>query len=150
VKIILLTAVMLIAVFLMALGRTQSETDRELAEKLLESAEVQQVQLSAAGDPPVFQTGSRAALFFERKGMQSLIRGVIVIENDRVIDLVILQSHEGLDHDALDAPSFRAAYRNKPAKPPLIVDAVSGATISSQAVTDAVNARLVQWTKYAE
>ena len=150
VKTTLITAALMAAVFCMALRRPQSETDRELAENLLGSAEVQQVQLSDADDPPAFQAGSRAALFFERMGMQGLIRGVVVIEDDRVIDLLVLQSHEGLDHDALDAPDFSASFHDLPAKPPLIVDAVSGATISSQAVTDAVNARLAQWVTYIQ
>jgi hypothetical protein len=143
----LLTAGLLAVVFWVALRPPQSEADRELAEKLLGSAEVQHVQLSDAADPPVFQAGSRAALFFERKGMQGLIRGVIVVEGDRVVDLMILQSREGLDHDALDSSDYLASFRDRPAKPPLIVDAVSGATISSQAVTDAVNARLALWGK---
>jgi hypothetical protein len=150
VKTTLITAALMAAVFCMALRRPQSETDRGLAEDLLGSEDVQQVQLSDADEPPAFQAGARAALFFERIGMQGLIRGVVVIEDDRVIDLLVLQSHEGLDHDALDAPDFIASFHDLPAKPPLIVDAVSGATISSQAVTDAVNARLAQWVTYIQ
>ena len=115
---------------------------------LYPDTDVQQLELSDAGDPPAFQAGSRAALFFERRGMQGLIRGVVVVEGDQVVDLLILQSREGLDHNALDSPGFRSSFRHRPAKPPLIVDAVSGATISSQAVTDAVNVRLAQWVKY--
>ncbi len=149
-KLKLLTATLLVVVFCMALRRPQSETDRELAVNLLDSAVIQQLQLSDAADPPAFQAGSRAALFFERKGMQGLIRGVVVVEGDRVVDLLVLQSREGLDHDALDSSDFRTSFRDKPAKPPLIVDAVSGATISSQAVTDAVNVRLAQWVRYTQ
>jgi hypothetical protein len=148
VKTKLLTAALLAVVFCLALRRPPIDADRELAEDLLESAELQQVQLSDAADPPAFQSGSRAALFFERMGMQGRIRGVVVVEDDRVVDLLILQSREGLDHDAFDSPDFRTSFRDRPAKPPLIVDAVSGATISSQAVTDAVNVRLAQWVTY--
>jgi len=144
----ILTAALLVVVFCMALRRPQSETDRELAEHLLNSTEIQQVQLSDAADPPAFQAGSRAALFFDRMGMQGLIRGVVVVEGDRVVDLLILQSREGLDHDALGSSDFRTSFLDRPAKPPLIVDGVSGATISSQAVTDAVNGRLAKWVKY--
>ena len=149
-KIILLTATLLVVVFCTALRRPQSETDRELVENLLQSADIQQVQLSEDAGPPAFFAGSRAALFFQRNGMQGLIRGVIVVEDNRVVDLRVLESREGLDHDALDSPDFCTSFRDKPAKPPLVVDAISGATISSQALTDAVNARLAQWVTHTQ
>lgn len=146
----LLTVALLAIVFFVALRGPHGETDRELAEDLLESRNVQQVQLPDAADAPAFRAGSRAALFFERKGMQGLIRGAVVVEDDRVVDLLILQSREGLGKDVLDSPGFLALFRDRPAKPPLTVDAVSGATISSQALTDAVNARLAQWVAFTK
>ncbi len=150
VKIKLLTAALLLVALSTTLHRPQAEADRQLAEDLLKSADIQQVRLSDDSDPPAFQYGTGAVLFFEGEGMQGLIRGVIVIDEDRVVDLRILRSDEGIEHNALDSPDFLKSYRTRPAKPPIVVDGVSGATISSQAVTDAINLRLKQWTTYSK
>ena len=45
-----------------ALRGRQDSRDRDLAEDLLKSKTVQQIELSDADDPPAYQAGSRAAL----------------------------------------------------------------------------------------
>ena len=146
----LLAVALWVIVFIVALRRPRGDADRQLAKELLGSQSVQQLVLSDDAAPPAYRAGSRAALFFERMGMQGMIRGVILVEDDHVVDLRILQSREGLAGDTLDSPDFLVSFRDRPAKPPITVDAVSGATISSQAVTDAVNGRLSQWARFAE
>ncbi len=149
VKIKLLTAALLLVAFSTTLHLPQAEADRQLAEQLLKSANVEPVRLSDDAELPAFQYGTQAVLFFEGKGMQGLIRGVIVIEEGEVVDLRILRSDEGIAQGALDSPRFLDSFRSHPAKPPIVVDAISGATISSQAVTDAINRRLGQWATYS-
>ena len=144
------TVALLAIVFIVALRGRGGDTDRQLAEDLLESRNIQAVQLPDGTAAGTYRAGSRAALFFEQRGMQGMIRGVILVEDDRVVDLRILKSREGHTKNVLHSPDFLASFRGRPAKPPLTVDAVSGATISSQAVTDAVNTRLAQWVQFTE
>jgi hypothetical protein len=128
------------------------DVDRALAEKLLDVDQVEPVALTRpddAGGPPAFRSGDRAVLFFDQVGVQGPIRGAIVIDADRITRLVLLRSSEGLDHTALSGGSIQESFRGQTAKPPLIVEAVSGATISSQKLTDAVSARLKLWQALA-
>ena len=146
----LLTVALLAIIFFMAMRGTQDARDEDLAKDLLGSTSLQQIELSDDDDPPAYRTGSSAALFFEGAGMQGPIRGVMVLENDRIMDLRILQSREGIGADPLGTPGFLQSFFGRPAKSPLTVDGVSGATITSQAVTDAVNARLAQWEAFSQ
>ena len=72
-----------------------------------------------------------------------------MIEGGRITNLVLLRSSEGLDHAALGNGPFQESFRGQPAQPPLVIGAVSGATISSQRLTDAVSERLKQWQALA-
>ena len=94
--------------------------------------------------PPGFEAGERTMLFFERDGMEGIIRGAIVLSGERILDVLLFESREGLRHTALDE-TWLESFRDYPAKPPVVVDAVSGATVSSRAVMDAVNERLTAW-----
>ena len=146
----LLTVALLAIIFFLAMRGTQDARDEDLAKELLGSASPQQIELSDAADPPAFRAGLRVALFFEKEGMQGPIRGVMVLQNDRIVDLRILESREGIGADPLDTPGFLQSFFGQPAKSPLTVDGVSGATITSQAVIDAVNARLAQWEAFSQ
>ena len=139
------TSALLLAVFVIALLPNGTVTDRQLAQQLLNSTQVEQAVLDG---PPMFFADSAAVLFFEREGMQGPIHGVIVVQDGVVKKLILLDAREGHDHRVLNSTDFLNAFSDQPAKPPIIVDAISGATISSQAVSDAVNARLSQWVKY--
>jgi len=145
VKTLLLTVVMLAAVFAAAFLRDDEATDRAFAEKLLSTSQVEPIPLSG---PPAFRAGGRVALFFERQAMQGPIRGVVVVKDGMIQDIAVTSSREGHDHHALSA-DFLSSFRSLPAKPPLAVQAVSGATISSQALADAITERLKAWTAYS-
>ena len=93
---------------------------------------------------PAFQAGERAMLFFDHDGVEGPIRGAVVIAGDRITDVLIRESREGLDHRAL-SKGWLKLFRGAAARPPVVVDAISGATVSSRAVVDAVNERLKQW-----
>ena len=138
----LLTAALLAVALCLALFVPVRDADRELAEELLGMEGVELIDMPG---PPAFRAGGRTVLFFEQAGMQGPIRGAIVIDKNRITDLVLLQSSEGLDHAALSNGSVQESFRGQPAKPPLVVEAVSGATISSQKLTDAVSVRLKLW-----
>jgi hypothetical protein len=147
VKNIVVTGVLLVIVFANAFFRRQADADVALAEKLLSSAEIERVSIPG---PPTFRAGNRVALFFERRAMQGPIRGVVVVEDGRIADLMILRSREGINHDAFDSPEFLASFQGLPAKTPLTVQAISGASVSSQALVDAVSERLKQWAAHTK
>jgi len=116
------------------------DPDEALAEKLL--GQVERIDLPG---PAAFESADGALLFFERAGMEGPIRGAVRLERDLVAEVIVLRSREGIDRAALETKDFLAAFRGKPAQPPVVVEAVTGATISSQAVIDAVNERLRTW-----
>lgn len=124
------------------------DADRQVAQELLGSRSIAEVRIPGDPECSAYRVGPNAAVFFEQQGMQGLIRGVILVNGDRIVDLRILQSREGLTHDALELPGFAASLRGRRAKPPITVDAVSGATISSQAVADGINATLARWIQF--
>lgn len=95
--------------------------------------------------PPAFVAGERAVLFFDCEGLNGPIHGAVVVSGDRISDVLILRAREGLLRTALASPRFTASFREQPVAQPVVADAVSGATISCQAVTDAVNDRLSVW-----
>ncbi len=138
----LITAVLLAIALGLAVALPPPDADRVLAEELLG---VDHVEPVALGGPPAFRSADRAVLFFEQVGVQGPIRGAFVIDADRITRLVLLRSSEGLDHAALSGGFIQESFRGQRAKPPLIIEAVSGATISSQKLTDAVSARLKLW-----
>ena len=112
---------------------------RRLAEERL--GEVVSIDLPGL---PAFQSGERAMLFFDHDGVEGPIRGAVVIAGDQVEEVLIHESREGLDHRAL-SDAWLESFRGAEARPPVVVDAVSGATVSSRAVVDAVNERLKEW-----
>ncbi len=97
-----------------------------------------------------FQSSDKTAIVFECQGFQGPIEALFVITNNKVDKMVILKSNEGLDKSALTSPSFLKSFQQKVEDLPLDVDAVSGATISSQIVIDEMNQIIKEWNKNNE
>ena len=85
-----------------------------------------------------------AVVCFCADGMQGPIEGLVVIRGERIEEVVLLRSREGLEHDALSVEHL-AAYQGQEATPPTVVDAVSGATVSSRVLAAALDERLAAW-----
>jgi hypothetical protein len=136
-----ITAAILIAALVLDLAWPRPDLNRRLAAHLL-GADGQRVELKIGS---AFRVGARWALFFEGKGKVGPFRGVILIEDDRVRDLQLLETHEGIDHRAFSNPILAQSLVDQPAKAPVEVEVVSGATISSQLLIDAVNSSLKEW-----
>lgn len=135
------SAVALLATaLLLDLLLARPDPDLALAQKLLGEAD----RLDLEG-PPAFRAGDRAVLFFEAEGMEGPIRGAVFVDGDEILEVTLLRSREGIDRTAMRTPSFLESFRGKPASPPVFVEGVSGATVSSHAIVDAVNDRLKQW-----
>jgi hypothetical protein len=127
-----------------SLSRRHPDPDLELAESLIGPAP----RIDMPGPPAFGAAGAPAALFFECRGEQGPIRGVLVVDGATIRDVIVLRAAEGTNRAALtraDHRGFAARFRGLSARPPVVVQAVSGATISSQAVIDAVNERLKAW-----
>ncbi|MEK7468682.1 MAG: FMN-binding protein [Planctomycetota bacterium] len=138
------TAVLLAAAAAVAFALRPADPDRALAERLIGPA-----ARVPGGGPPAFHNGRKAVLFFERPGVQGLIRGAVVLEGDAVADVLVLTSTEGHDGRVLQSPGFLASFRGRPARPPVVVDSVTGASVSSRLLIDAVNDRLRWWSTEA-
>ena len=76
---------------------------------------------------------------FEVRGLRGPIRGAVVLDGDRIAEVVVDGSVEGPDGGALANAAALAGYAGQPARPPVLVDAVAGATLSSRRLRDAVN-----------
>jgi len=138
----LATAGLFAAAATLAVVLRREDPDRALAVRLIGPVE------SVPGfDPPAFRSGRRAVLFFERPGVQGRIRGAVVLDGDAISDVLLLENVEGHDGRALRSPEFAGAFRGRAARPPVVVDSVTGASISSRAVIDAVNDRLRRWAE---
>jgi len=103
--------------------------------------------------PPAFQSDDhdQAILFFEQNGIQGSLQGAVVIRDDKIEDVLITQSNEGIDRKTLyDDHGFLQSFSGHPAQSPVVVDAISGATISSRLVINAVNERLQRWEDHVK
>lgn len=138
------------ALALMGLALTLSillpplDPDRALAMQLL-GEDVTRVELPGA---PAFQAGDRGLVFFERRGQQGPIRGALLLDRGRVERLLVLSHREGIDLAALDDPGWQRRFVDRRTDVKLVAEPVSGASISSQAVVEIVNERLVEWRRH--
>ncbi len=98
------------------------------------------------GGAPAFASRTSALLFFDGDGMEAPFDGFIVVEGEHIEGVTMRHSREGLTGDALTSEHL-AAYRGLRTDGPIRVDAVSGATISSRRLNDAVNERVKTWRK---
>ncbi|MCA9677606.1 MAG: FMN-binding protein [Myxococcales bacterium] len=69
----------------------------------------------------------------------------MTVEADRIVDVTVTHSDEGVDRRALAPDRIGDRFRGRPARPPLAVDAISGATISTERLIEAVEQRLARW-----
>lgn len=129
-----ITGGLLLIALCLALAVGPTDPDALLAEQILGP-----VERHFIGGFPMFFSDRGDALFFTSDGMEGLIRGVILVEGDVVRQVQILRSRDGIDHRALERGPFLQAFAGKSIETPIAVDAVSGATITSQRVLDAVN-----------
>ncbi len=104
------------------------------------------LQIVPLKGPPAFRSNNQAVLFFETKGVEGPLHGAVVITGEKIENVFVTVSSEGIDRRALhDDRDFLQSFSGKAARSPLVVDAISGATISSQLVINAVSERLQQW-----
>jgi FMN-binding domain len=94
---------------------------------------------------PAYRHGHSLLLFFEERGFRDDFRGALWIESGFIEDVIVLESREGMMRDAFRDERIIAGYRGQPARAPVIVDSVSGATVSCRALQNAVNERLRAW-----
>lgn len=113
---------------------------RRLAESLIGP-----VEAVAMTGPPAFRAGSAAVLSFDVAGVQGAVRGAVYIDGDRIEQVVLVQEREGLGRTALRRADFLGQFSGRQARSPIVVHTVTGATVSSQRVVDAVNERLKAW-----
>ncbi len=97
-----------------------------------------------------FQSSNKTAIFFKCTGFQGSIEGLFVISNNEIEKLMILKSNESLDKSALNYYNFLKSFEQNIEDLPIDVDAVSGATISSQIIIDEMNQIIKEWNKNNE
>jgi hypothetical protein len=137
-----LTTVALLAVaLLLDLAWTPPDSHRQITQSLL-GADGERIELESG---PAFRVGPRWLLFFDKQGNVGPIRGAILIEDDNIKELHLFEAHEGISRNAFSDPTLARSLAGQPAKAPVEVNAISGATISSQMLTDAINESLIQW-----
>ncbi len=137
----LITAAVLVAALGLDLTWSRPDRERQLALRLL-GADGPRTELDSG---PAFRVGARWLLFFDVQGKVGPIRGAILIEDDHIRELHLFEPREGVDHSAFSDPVLARSLVDQPAKAPVEVDVISGATTSSQIVIDAVNGCLTQW-----
>jgi Na+-translocating ferredoxin:NAD+ oxidoreductase RnfG subunit len=118
---------------------------RDRSEQLLGHAAAR-VELETGA---AFTAGPRVALPFAAVGRQGEIRGVVVLDGGRIERVVVTDQREGTDLRAMARPEWLARFSGRRIDAPVVVDAVSGATLSSRVVVDIVNERLRAWRSRA-
>ena len=134
------TAVLLAAACALDLALPRVDAERRLAEEVLGECERVDVEGLAA-----YRSGDRALLFFEGRGTQGPIRGTIELEGERIREVRLHVAREGVDRTALQRANAAGSFGGRIAAPPVAIPAVTGATVSTQALVDAVNRRLKEW-----
>ncbi len=94
-----------------------------------------------------FQSSNKTAIIFKCKGAQGPIEGLFVISKNEIEKLQILKSNEGTDKLALTNAEFLKSFQKNVLDLPIDVDAVAGATISSQIIIDEMNKHVKEWNK---
>ncbi|RKZ87219.1 MAG: hypothetical protein DRR19_13910 [Candidatus Parabeggiatoa sp. nov. 1] len=141
-KSFLLTFFLLIAAFSFALVSEPYDHYKSLAVKHL-GEEVDRIDMPGL---PAFQNRDQVILFFSANGVEGLIEGAVVIKEEKIKNVLLMRSREGLDHNALDETHL-ALYRERKTEFPVVVEAISGATVSSRILVNATNERIRAWRK---
>ena len=143
-------ALFLLAALLQWLSPLPSHERRDAESRL--GGAVERVNLPG---PPAFRRGEEVAVFFSFLGAQGSVRGVILLNEAQpkpgllkaaqIREVVLFEAREGVQRNALQRAGIGATLRGRPAQAPLSLTAVSGATISTQRLADAINERLRAW-----
>lgn len=141
----LITVMMLSLALLLDLKVVRYDADAHLAAELLGECDVALLQQEVLNGLPVFSGNGRHVLFFRADGKQGEIRGAIVVHQGMIERVEVQRSRDGIRHRELQSPTYLAAFCGQPAQSPIVVDGVSGATVSSQIMLDAINHRLKLW-----
>jgi uncharacterized protein with FMN-binding domain len=136
-----LLATALVADRLMA----RPDTDRELASELVDDPVEVEVR-----DGVAYRGRDAVVLPFDVQGQQARIRGAVVVAGDSIEQVVVTHSSEGIDRRALFDTEFLDSFRGRRADRTVVVDAVTGATISSFTLMRAVADRLRAWREVNE
>jgi hypothetical protein len=96
-------------------------------------------------EPRTYRTDNHLILIFETRGVQGKVRGAIALRDQDIFDVSILKSNDGLTPKTLTSPDFLNRFRKKSTTEPILVDAITGATVSSRIVIDSINQRVRQW-----
>ncbi|HJP04374.1 MAG: FMN-binding protein [Gammaproteobacteria bacterium] len=137
----LTTVAVLLAALLLDLAWSSPDQHRQLAQRVL-GADGERIELESG---PAFRVGPSWLVFFDHQGNVGPIRGAILIEDDNIRELHLFEAREGINQNAFSDPTLAQSLVGQPAKAPVEVDVISGASISSQLLTDAINESLVQW-----
>lgn len=138
----IITLVLILLAFFAELMVDQKTPHYIVAEKHIGKCEA--IEFSGAD---AFQSNNKTAIIFACEGFQGTIETLIVISNDEVEKIIILKSNEGLNKSGLDNHIFLKAFERNIDNLPFDIDAITGATISSQIIIDEMNLHLKEWNK---
>ena len=137
----LITVAVLGAALLLDLAWAPPDRYRQIAQGLL-GADGERIELESG---PAFRVGPRWLLFFDQQGNVGPIRGAVLIADDNIQELHLFEAHEGISRTAFSDPTLARSLVGQPARAPVEIDVITGATVSSQLLTDAINESLIQW-----
>ena len=139
----IITAAFFIFAFCLDIAVDQKDADHILAESLIGPAH--RIDLSGTS---AFHSEKQAVLYFSFQGMQGPVRGLMIVSNNQIKKITIIESREGINHVALKNRKFLDIFHQHSIDMPIEVDAISGATVSSQLLKEAINTRLKEWKDY--
>ncbi len=143
------STIITIGLFLIA-AIAESVVDGKSAHHLLAEKTIGPCNVVSFSETKAYQGSDRTAIVIECAGAQGRIEGLLILSENEIEELVILRSREGLNRSALKDPEFQRSFQQNIDELPLEVDAVSGATVSSQIVIDEVNRCVKEWKKLNE
>ncbi len=138
----IITVILLFMAAIVEWGLDQKDVNHSIAEKYIGKCEA--MEFSGAD---AFQSSDKAAVIMQIEGFQGPIEAMFILSNNEIEQLIILKSFEGLDNTALNNDKFLQSFERNVMDLPLDVDAISGATVSSQIVIDEMNRSLKEWNK---
>jgi Na+-translocating ferredoxin:NAD+ oxidoreductase RnfG subunit len=94
-----------------------------------------------------FQSTNKTAIIFKCEGFHGSIKALFIISGDKIEKLQLLKSNEGIDKSVLENRHFLKSFQRNIEDLPMDVDAITGATISSQIVIDEMNRHIKEWNK---
>ncbi len=141
----LITAAVLATALILDLSWSRPDLPTLRARHLLGTSSKSDQERIELDSGPAFRVGTRWLLCFDQQGHVGPIRGAILLEDDLIQEIHLFEAHEGIDHNALSDLTISRSLVGQPALAPLEFDGLSGATISSQILIDAIDDCLSQW-----